>query len=403
MSAAPLPPLIDDPGALAALVARAAASPVLAFDVEFASSERFTPVLCLVQIGWPTDDGGVEAHLVDALAVDVGPLVALLAAPRVVIAHGARQDVALLATRHGHAVSGLFDTQVAAAFLGLGDQVGYGRLVEAELGHGVDKEQQWTAWEKRPLSPAQLRYALADVTHLPPLYARLGAALDRRGRRAWAEAESASMVAEALAAAGAGPDDAWRALGGARGLDRASLCALRELAAWRLTEATRRDVPIGRIADERALLDLARKRPRGAAGLRGVRSLVPDDDLAAAVAAALARAQARLGAGDVPEAPALEPNPPRVGVWAEIILALVAEASAREQVAARLLATRADVERLARAVDRGGLDAAAGHPLLEGWRGELVGRTVLAWLGGKVGLFASVGAPLGLAAVDESR
>lgn len=379
------------------MVSRASRANILTFDVEFASAERYRPLLCLLQLAWVADSGGVEAHLVDAQAVDIRPLVQLLAAPRCVVAHGARQDLALLSSVFGHRVTGLFDTQLAAAFLGLGEQVGYARLVESQLGIALDKEQQWTAWEKRPLTSAQLRYALADVTHLPALHAQLDKELGRLGRREWVEQASAELVEVADSAAQQSADDAWRSLAGWRGLASDKLCVLRELAAWRVREASRLDVPINRIVDERTLVDWARKPP---ASVRHKRTALSEDEIDAGVRAAVARARERFAAGDAPPAPSASvASAPRAQVWSEIILALVAEAAARHQVAARLIATRDDVEQVARAVDRAGVEAAIHLPLFRGWRNQLCGAHIADWLRGGVGLFASSTAPLGLASM----
>src|SRR6185503_4321379 len=142
-----------------------------------------------------------------------------LAGHPLVVAHAPRQDLGLLATRFGTSMPGVIDTQLMAAFCGIGDQVGLAALGNDLLGLALAKDMQWTEWEKRPLSDAQLVYADADVRHLPALYAKLA---ERLGERvAWAREESRAILGEAIAAASVTPETAWQNVGGMRGLDEA--------------------------------------------------------------------------------------------------------------------------------------------------------------------------------------
>ncbi|HEX8115174.1 MAG TPA: ribonuclease D, partial [Kofleriaceae bacterium] len=207
-----------DAEAVAATTAALAAAPLVAFDLEFLAQDRLVPTLCLVQVAWLEHvrlDAPAAAivaappqvRLIDPLAVDVAPLVRALAAHPCAVAHAPRQDLALLAARFGVAMPAVVDTQVMAAFAGIGDQVGFAALANELLGLTLGKELQWTDWAARPLSDAQLAYADADVRHLPAIYARLA---DRLGDRlAWARAESALVAADAFAAAQVTPETAW--------------------------------------------------------------------------------------------------------------------------------------------------------------------------------------------------
>src|SRR5258705_13491344 len=161
--------LVSAPADVDAIAGALAAAPLVAFDLEFASADRLIPTLCLVQVAWVDDldaaAGGIvpEVRLVDPMAVDVGPVVRALAGHPLVVAHAPRQDLGLLASRYGtSAMPGLIDTQLMAAFCGVGDQVGLATLANELLGTSLAKDQQWTAWEKRPLTDAQLTYAAAD-------------------------------------------------------------------------------------------------------------------------------------------------------------------------------------------------------------------------------------------------
>lgn len=395
---APLP-LVDDAAGFAALLDRLAAVPAVAFDLEFLSAERLAPTLCLIQLAWREpggSDDAVEVRLVDPLALDVAPLMALLATGgRTVIAHGARQDAGLVAAQFGQRIANLFDTQIAAAFVGLGDQIGYARLAGALVGAAIDKDSQWTDWDRRPLTRRQLDYAIADVAHLPAIHATL---VERLGSRApWVIAESAAMVGEAWTAAQHAGDEAWRPIGGAKSLDRAGLAALIELAAWRHRTAVAEDLPLGRIAADRTLIELARARPRDAGALRRVRGANEVRDRALDVLTAVSAGADRAARGDVPAlGPGAGPSTPRVQLWTEIVLALVAAAADETGIAARFLATRADAEALCRAIDRAGTIDGIDHPLLTTWRRDVIGARLARWFGGNAQLAADLTVPSGI-------
>nr|MDQ3367211.1 ribonuclease D [Myxococcota bacterium] len=208
--------LVADAVEVAAIAAAIADAPLVAFDLEFLSQDRLTPTLCLVQVAWvpghlALDAPGAgtvspewaqlvsvtppEVRLVDPLAVDAGAIVRALAAHPCAVLHAGRQDLALLASRFGVSMPAIIDTQVMAAFAGIGDQVGFATLANELLGTRLGKELQWTDWARRPLSDAQLAYADADVRHLPAIFARLAAQLG--ARLAWARAESTVIAAEA--------------------------------------------------------------------------------------------------------------------------------------------------------------------------------------------------------------
>ena len=391
-----------DAEGVAAIVAAIASAPLVAFDLEFLAQDRLVPTLCLVQVAWlehvPLDAPGVaivsappQVRLVDPLAVDVAPLIAALAAHPRVVAHAPRQDLALLATRFAAAMPAIVDTQIMAAFAGIGDQVGFAALANELLGLSLGKELQWTDWAARPLSDAQIAYADADVRHLPAIYARLA---DRLGDRlAWARAESAAVAADAAAAAAVTPESAWQQIGGLRGLDAAGLARAAALAAWRQRLCVELDRPLGQVLADRQLVDLARQRPAAAAAIRSMKGI---SGIARQRAAEIAEVLAAARPGDVPALAAARPPSQRAQRWAEMLLAIVQLVAEQTGVAPRLLATRADAEELARAVDERGLAAAEALPALATWRREVIGRPWLGWLTGELVLVGDVAAPHGV-------
>jgi ribonuclease D len=391
----PLPELVtsvDEVGAIARACREAGAA---AIDLEFVSQDRYRPDLALVQVAWESD-GLVHVRLVDPLAVDVAPIIELCGGAIDVIAHAPRQDLGILATRFGLRARRVLDTQTAAAFASYGDQVGYARLVEAVLGEKLAKESQWTNWLERPLRDDQLRYADADVRFLPAVARALGEKLDATGRRAWVMEESDAIAQIAFDAATALPDDAWREVGGVRHLDLAGRAAARRLAAWRQRHAEAHNKPPSWIVGDKALVELSRARPRDDRAFKAVK--LPESarrhaaEMIEAIAAAAGDDRAGLELGPLGTAGTRAP------VWEEIVVALVQAASEETGIPARYLATRGDAEDLARALEARGDRAwdAIDHPLLRGWRREVIGAQLLAWLRGDAALVADPAATTGV-------
>ncbi|MDQ3340269.1 MAG: HRDC domain-containing protein [Myxococcota bacterium] len=383
---------------MATIAAALAAAPVVAFDLEFLSQDRLTPTLCLVQVAWSQQsldaEEGPNVALVDPLAVDVGPIVKALAAHTCAIVHAGRQDLALLAARFGVTMPHILDTQVMAAFAGVGDQVGFATLANELLGTSLGKELQWTDWGRRPLSDAQIAYADSDVRHLPAIYAQLAKRLGPR--LAWARAESALVAADAYAATQVTPETAWRQVGGVRGLDAAALARVAALAAWRQRTAIELDRPLGQVLNDKVLVDIVRLKPDDEDALRSMKGISP---------IARKRAGEILSALEAPASIGVEPPPlsraasTRAQRWAEMLLAIVQLVAEQTGVAARLLATRADAEELARVVDERGLDAAQSLPALATWRRDVLGLAWLGWLGGTHALVGDATKATGLALV----
>jgi ribonuclease D len=391
-----------DADAVVAMVASIGAAPLVAFDLEFLAQDRLVPTLCLVQVAWlehvqldAPADTIVSAlpivRLVDPLAVDVAPIMCALASHPCVVAHAPRQDLAILAARFGIAMPAVVDTQVMAAFAGIGDQVGFAALANELLGLSLGKELQWTDWAARPLSDAQLAYADADVRHLPAIYAKL---VDRLGDRlAWARAESSAVAADAVVAANVTPETAWRHVGGLRGLDAATLAAVIELAAWRQRVCIELDRPLGQVLHDKLIIDLARQRPSSVAAIRNLKGM---PGLARQRAGEIAESLAGAKPGVVPTIAAGRPSSQRAQRWSETLLAIVQLVADQTGVAARLLATRADAEELARAIDERGLAAADALPAMSSWRRDVIGRAWIGWLTGELALVGELDAPHGM-------
>jgi len=267
----PLPPWIRTPDDLHALARELSGVGAVAIDTEADSLHHYPGKLCLVQIA----DARGRGHLVDPLALrDLSPLGPVLADPGTLkVLHAADNDLAYLKRLYGVTVASLFDTAVAARFLGA-TSLGLEGLLTQFLGVTAVKSRQKDDWSRRPLTPEQEAYALDDVLHLIPLRERLLEALHAIGRAQWVEEECAGLAALVVPEKPADPD-AYMKLKGARELDARGLAALRELHAARETLALRLDRPPFMIVGNESLVVLAARRPPDAEGILAVPGCTP--------------------------------------------------------------------------------------------------------------------------------
>lgn len=253
--------------ALAAAAEELAAASEIALDTEFHVERRYSPELMLLQLRG--DDG--DALLVDPHAeLDLAPLAAVLGRVPLVV-HGGATDVRLLWERLGVVPTAVFDTQLAAGFVGDGYPVRLQELVRTHLGLHMGKGETLSDWSRRPLSPEQITYAAEDVLVLAQLKRALVTRVAERGNAAVLAACTEEHMARAVAPTD--DDSAWRTIPGAVVLDGPERAVLRALAAWREAEARARDVPRNSVANDANLLDIARRRPTSEFGLRANRRM----------------------------------------------------------------------------------------------------------------------------------
>ena len=255
-------------------VATTAQAP-LAFDTEFLSEKRYFARLCLVQVLAATQNEVIEAAI-DPFGLDLSGLFALIADPKIVkIVHSGSSDLQILWQSFGIEAKNVFDTQIAAAFLGYGHQIGYADLVRKITATNLSKTMQYTDWSARPLSDEQIEYALADVRYLPPIYAQLKSELERRNRLNWAITEFERGEQKAVRV----QDDSlsYKRLNPS-GLSRKQLAVLREIARAREEMARASDKPPSFIVPDLAILQMARQQPKNLADLRAIRGMpgIPD-------------------------------------------------------------------------------------------------------------------------------
>ena len=348
----------------------------LGLDTEFMPEGRYRPLLCLVQIVV-----GEEVVVLDPLteSLDAGPLAEVLADPAVeVVLHAGRQDVAILRREWRTRFTNVFDTQVAAGFAGFSAQAGYNGLLHDVLHIRLPKTASFTRWDARPLTEEQIRYARGDVEHLLPLADEIQRRLSDRGRLGWAREE---CVAIAEATDERDPDEVWRRLPRATGLDPRERAVARALAGWRERTAAREDRPVGSVLRDPTVVELAKRQPAGRRELAQIRGVTPDvvrrrgEDVIAAIELGRRSPPVRLEESDRP--PSESVDGPTIALAESLVRTRAQEAG----LAYELIAARADLTPIVVAARRS--LAEPDVRTLRGWRRELVGAELLELLAGR--------------------
>jgi ribonuclease D len=366
---------ITTTNSLAEVCGRLQRHPFVTVDTEFLRESTYYPKLCVAQIA-STD----EAVVVDALAqgIDLKPLFHLMADENVIkVFHAARQDIEICWHAAGLIPAPLVDTQVAAMVLGYGDSIAYDQLVQRITGDNLDKSLRFTDWTRRPLSDAQIAYAISDVTHLRDVYVKLEADLKKRGRTEWMREEMRVLTSPDTYRME--PEHAWQRLQ-TRVRKPKELAILIEVAAWREREAQTRDVPRGRVLKDDVVGDLAVQAPTTIERLGNLRSL-PKGFERSKWGEAIIEAVKRGLARDLKTLPRIErpKGAPNGQATVELLKVLLRMTAERHGVAAKVIATMDDLDRIA-------ADDEADVPALSGWRRELFGDKALALKHGRLAL-----------------
>ena len=371
---------VTDVEELRRLVAQLREAPAVGIDTEFMRERTYYARLCLIQLA--TDD---VAAIVDPLSIeDLSPLCDLFADQAVAkVLHAGSQDLEIFYRVCDLAAAPVFDTQVAATLAGFPQQVGYGALVQEMFGVKLDKGDSYTDWAKRPLSDTQVEYALNDVRYLPEMYRRLMAQLEDGGRVDWLAADFERLADPATYEIV--PEEQWRRVKRISSLNRRQLAVAREVAAWRETQAMRRDVPKRWVVGDESIVEIARRMPKSPEELRDIRGVADKvgKGAAAGLIAAVAAGMA-VSDEDLPSLAKRRRLPGDVDGAVDLMVALVRLRAREHGVAMPLLASRDDLERLAGG-DR------EGHPLLEGWRKAMVGSELVELLDGRLTLSLAEG------------
>jgi len=353
----------------------------IGIDTEFMSEGRYRALLCLVQIA--VDDPGngsvPRISLIDSLnAVDITPLAQLLADPAIeVVLHAGRQDVAILRRAWNTEITNIFDTQLAAGFVGASAQTGYGNLLGAMLGRRVGKTASYTRWDARPLTAEQLSYAAEDVAHLLELADEVQRRLRESGREAWAREECRRLES---ATDERDPDSAWERLPRVGQLDPRSRAVARELAAWRERTASAEDRPVGSVLADPALVELAKRHPSNLNALEQIRGIHPSG-IRRRGAAILEAIAAGMSAEPIPREEPRGRSDPEDAPLIVLAEALLRARALDAALAYELIASRGELELIVAAARRGEPEPEV--RTLEGWRSELVGADLRDLLAGR--------------------
>ncbi len=369
--------LITDQSELDEIVASFHQAPFVTVDTEFIRETTFWPELCLIQMAAP----GLTA-LVDPLApgLDLKPFFGLMADETVVkVFHAARQDIEIIFHLGDLIPHPVFDTQVAAMVCGFGESVSYDQLVSRITGAHIDKSSRFTDWRHRPLSDKQLTYALADVTHLVEVYRHLQAELERENRAHWLNEEMKVLTARETY--DPQPEDAWKRLK-MRLRKPLELAVVQGVAAWREREARERNVPRGRVIKDDAIFEIAQQQPRDAAALARLRTTPKGWERSSTAAGLLAVVNAVLSLpkDELPRMPKAPPQAEGSNAATELLRVLLRLIAEKEGVAAKVLASGDDLDRLASEGEK------ADVPALHGWRREVFGDKALRLVRGETAI-----------------
>ena len=373
--------LVDTDAGFAEVIATLRDQPAYAVDTEFHREKTFFPKLALIQVAWR--DG---LALIDPLAVDIAGLAEILDGPGVAVLHASDQDLEVLDLACGTIPSRLFDTQIAAGFIGM-SMPSLSSLYERILGLKVGKGDRLTDWLARPLNEGQLLYAAGDVDHLLEVYELLVADLTARGRLQWAldECEEARVRERGAR----DPDDAWRRVKEIRQLRGPSRRVAQSIAAWRQRRAAEVDRPIRFVLPDLAIVGIAQRQPKSVNDLRKIRGLDDRHLHGAQAESVIAAVKAGL---DRPTGPTEDHEPRELDrelrPAVALVSAWVSQLSRDLEIDTTLLGTRGDIEALLRR------DADA--RLSQGWRAELVGEPIRRLVDGEAALAFDGGGGLAL-------
>jgi ribonuclease D len=346
----------------------------LGIDTEFMSEGRYRALLCLVQIAV-----GDRVLLIDPLnGVDVAPVAQLLADPAIeVILHAGRQDVAILRRAWSTEVINIFDTQLAAGFVGASAQTGYGNLLGTMLGIRVGKTASYTRWDSRPLTGEQLSYAAEDVAHLLELADEVQRRLTETGRLSWAVEECRRLES---ATDERDPDTAWERLPRIGQLDPRARAVAKEIAAWRERTASAEDRPVGSVLADPALAELAKRHPSSLNALEQIRGIHPSG-IRKRGPAILEAIAAGMKAPPIPREEARGRSEPEDAPLIVLAEALLRARALEVGLAYELIASRHELELIIGAARR--REPEPDVRALDGWRSELVGADLRDLLAGR--------------------
>ena len=352
---------------------------VLGFDTEFVSEDRYRPQLCLIQVA-----AGGRLAVIDPMAMETTEdFWNLLAEPgRTVIAHAAREEARFCYRYAGKPIAGLFDTQLAAGFIGMEYPASLGTLVLRLVGKSLSKGETRTNWRNRPLTPDQLHYALSDVTDLESMYEQLSSSVEQLGREAWVREEIEAFQRGVIDAEAR---ENWQRVSGSAGLTPRQLEIVRQLWRWREGQAQRADQPSRWVLRDDLIVELARRGSADLTKIRGIRGMERRgfggqyEAIAGAIQTALSTPEEQLPRKRRGGRRAVSP------MLSQFLSTSIACISRQHKLAPSIVGNADDVrELLGYELDPGSQEPTP--TLLEGWRGEIVGKPFRRLLAGELAI-----------------
>jgi ribonuclease D len=355
---------IDSDEKLIAFSREIASADWLAVDTEFMRERTYYAQLALIQVASENSFALIDVPALSSLA----PLREVFTRESCLkIMHSASQDMEVLGQALGVMPTPLFDTQIAASFLGEADQIAYAAIVKQRIGIELDKDQTRTNWLQRPLSPAQLGYARADVLYLYELYEQLVSELESVGRLGWAQQESQSLAEKMRL--GAEPELAWQRLKSLSRLSPAQQHIARDLARWREQQAQQRDLPREWVLNKQALSGIAKMQPDSLRQMEEVDGLNPK--VMQRIGKQLLKVVEQVSADHYEPLVPAELDADQRG-QAKRLMARLREIGEVQNIAPSLMANRSVIERL--------VAGERDFPILEGWRAQVAGDELLGML-----------------------
>lgn len=347
-----------------------------ALDTEFHRERSYFPHLALIQISWE-EEGRLEIVVIDPLALDMTSMRGMLESDALAVLHAADQDLEVLYRACQRVPQRLFDTQIAAAFLGMGF-ASLARLVQALEDKRLPKGDRLTDWTRRPLDEGQIRYAASDVEFLLGMRRELIARAEKSGTLVWIEEECERLRKKDVTPLD--PDTAWWKIKGSRNLHGSNIGVAQAVGAWRERSAQRRDLPPRFVLADLGLAGIVQRAPRTAEDLKKIRGYDGrfgknggEQGILDAVAAGL-----KLDDSELRRPPRGERPGEDLGAIVALAQAMVAQISAETGIEASMLGNRADIQALAWGRKSGRLS--------QGWRAEIAGHRLQELLDGRVGL-----------------
>jgi ribonuclease D len=368
---------IDTEAALVTFCQKISTSPWMTVDTEFLREKTYSPQLCLIQVA--TDD---YIACIDPLVLsDLKPILDLIYNPDItVVFHAARQDLELFNMLRSAPPSNVFDTQIAATVLGYGEQVGYGNLVQQCIQVNLDKAHSRTDWTKRPLDPGQISYAADDVRYLRDVYKLLKQQLEEKGRTHWLDEDFAVLTNPETYQVD--PSVMWRKVKGFGRLKGVQLAILQRLSAWREQRAISSNRPRRWILKDDVLLDLAKLAPETSDKFDMIRSLE----------ASTVKRYGNILLEEIKQAKAIpkdqwpiikktQPLSQQQNAIVDALMALLRKYCDEQSISPVAVASRKEIERM--------VGGETDLPLLQGWRNEIVGHHLKAFIEGKLSITAN--------------